>query len=85
MSDPRAVSASIVRTSVDPELVDRSAYATPRKMIPGPVTVRATASVGAIEANGGTAGPDDEHEDQPYMVGLPDRRHRVLGVLTNAL
>ena len=24
---------------------------------------------------------DDEHEDQPDVVGLPDRAHRVVGVL----
>jgi hypothetical protein len=36
-------------------------------------------------AEGGwVGGPDDcEDEDQPDVVGLPDRRHRVMGVLAD--
>ena len=31
-------------------------------------------------------GPEDgQHEDQPDVIGLPDRRHRMVGVLADAL
>ena len=54
-------------------------------MIPIAAMNSGTASVDAIEPNAvGIAGPaDDQHEDQPDVVRLPDRAHRVVGVLAH--
>ena len=58
----------------------------PRKMIPIAAKER-DRKCGRDRSEGGRiGGPDDgEHEDQPDMVGLPDRRHRRMRVLADRL
>ena len=49
-------------------------------MIPTAAMKSGTLSVDEIEPNARVRGPaHDEHEDQPHVVGLPDRAHRVVG------
>ena len=52
----------------------------PRSTIPAAASASGTNSVDVIAANArGNAGPEhDQREDQPDVVRLPDRRHRVV-------
>ena len=58
----------------------RNANAAPRKMMPTAAIVSGTYSVDMIGANAvGEGGPQrDQHEDQPDVIGLPDRSDRLL-------